>query len=197
LSISYHSYSELVIYPYGCDGIHTPERQVVEAVGHELAGKLPKDGSSGTYDPGTSWELLYAVDGGDIDWYYNQHHVFPYVIEVNSSSEGFQPAYTWRDKTVQKLRAGWGYMLDRAAQSGIRGVVKSSAQAEVAGTVSVTPMSHEQNNVEPRVYNIKKDGTFHVVVEPGMYKVSVNAGGKSFDQQVTVGATRSDVEVNL
>ena len=197
LSISYHSYSELVIYPYGCDGAHTPERQVVESVGQTLASKMPKDGSSGTYDPGTSWELLYAVDGGDIDWYYHEHHVLPYVIEVNSSNQGFQPAYSWRKPTVEKLRAAWGYMLDRAEQSGIRGVVKGLNSADAAGTVTITPMGRNGENLEPRIYNIKKDGTFHVVVEPGMYNVSVDSGGRSASLDVTVGARRSDLEVAL
>ena len=198
LSISFHSYSELVIYPYGCDGVHTPDRQTVEGVGQHLASLLPKDGGSGTYDPGTSWELLYAVDGGDIDWYYNEHHVIPYVIEVNSGAQGFQPPFSWRKPTVEKLRAGWGYIIDRMSQSGIRGTVTANGQRATDGTVVVTPTGDNSVLGEAvRTYKIKPDGTFHVVIEPGMYKVSVRVGDASYNADEMVGADLKELSVQL
>jgi hypothetical protein len=198
LSISYHSYSELVIYPYGCDNQHTPDRETVESVGRQLASRLPKDGASGTYDPGTSWELLYAVDGGDIDWYYNEHGVIPYVIEVNSTSQGFQPPFSWRQRTVEKNRAGWGYMIDRLAQSGIRGNVSISGQQADSGVISLSTIGSESNMGEAiRTYNIKSDGTFHIVVEPGMYKLSIHVGDRTIEQNVTVGAERQNISVSI
>jgi carboxypeptidase T len=198
LSISYHSYSELVIYPYGCDGQNTPERQTVENVGKALAGRLPKDGASGNYAAGTSWELLYAVDGGDIDWYYNEHNVLPYVIELNSSNEGFQPAFTWRQRTVEKMRAGWGFMLDRMQQSGIRANVTVGGQAAVSGFVTVTPIvADSQMGAALRTYKIKNDGSFHIVIDPGMYTVAVQVGDRSMSQNVTVGAERVDLAWSL
>jgi len=117
ISISYHSFSELVIYPMGCDGVYLPEpdKALIEGIGRELASKLKKDSGSGTYAPGTAWELLYSVDGGSIDWFYAEHHVIPFVIEVNSDAQGFQPSYSqWRDKTVLKMRPGWQFILDKA-----------------------------------------------------------------------------------
>jgi hypothetical protein len=198
MSISFHSYSELVIYPYGCDGVHTPDRQTVEGVGQHLASLLPKDGGSGTYDPGTSWELLYAVDGGDIDWYYNEHHVIPYVIEVNSGAQGFQPPFSWRKPTVEKLRAGWGYMLDRVSQSGIRGSVTINSQRATDGAVVVTPIGDSSILGEAiRTYKVKPDGTFHVVIEPGMYNVSVHVGDMTYSVDETVGADLKEIAVQL
>jgi hypothetical protein len=198
LSISYHSYSELVIYPYGCDGEHTPDRETIEGVGRQLASRLPKDGSSGSYDPGTSWELLYAVDGGDIDWYYNEHHVLPYVIEVNSTSQGFQPPFSWRQKTVEKNRAGWSFMIDRLSQSGVRAHVSVGGKLADAGTVTLTSVSQGAQSTDAgRVYTVKADGTFHIVVEPGMYKLTVAAGGQSETREIMVGGERRDLVFNL
>jgi carboxypeptidase T len=198
MSISYHSYSELVIYPFGCDGQHTPERETIESVGRALAGRLPKDGNSGTYDPGTSWELLYAVDGGDIDWYYNAHNVLPYVIEVNAASQGFQPPFNWRQRTVEKMRAGWGYILDRARQSGIRGAVVSGGKILSEGSVTVTPVNAASVLGDAvHIHKIKYDGTFHVVLNPGMYRVAIHAGGRTFESEVLVGADLHELEVNL
>lgn len=199
LSISYHSYSELVIYPYGCDGSHTPDREVVETVGKQLAGRLPKDGSSGTYKPGTSWEILYAVDGGDIDWYYAEHDVIPYVIEVNSTSQGFQPPFTWRQRTVEKMRAGWSYMLDRLDESGIRGhIVGADGRPISSGEVIIESLAATQApGAVARAWRVKADGSFHILKAPGMYRLKVMSDGKTWEQDVTVGAERVDLEVTL
>ena len=100
--ISYHSYSELVIYPFGCRPKKTQTKEVVEKIGKKVANLLD-------YVPGTAWETLYNADGGDIDWMYEAYQVIPFVIEVNSRNEGFHPDYyKWRDKTVEKNQRGLG-----------------------------------------------------------------------------------------
>lgn len=200
VSISYHSYSELVIYPLGCDNQYADDRAVVESVGKGLAGTLTKDSGKGNYRPGTSWELLYAVDGGDIDWYYKEHEVIPFVIEVNATSQGFQPSYaTWRQKTVEKNRAGWSYMIDRVDQSGIRGIVKDKDGKRVTGgQVMVESLGSPLSaDAAARTWKVKPDGSFHVLTSPGMYRVKVVNGDQSWEQDVTVGATRANVDVEL
>lgn len=122
-NISYHSFSEIVIYPFGCSPqkVQDPDAKIYIKNGKELASRLKTDSGSGSYDPGTSYELLYNVDGGSIDWMYTQHKVMSYVIEVNSDSQGFQPSYSrWRDVTVKKQREGWQFLLDQMAGPGIK-----------------------------------------------------------------------------
>lgn len=183
-SISYHSYSELVIYPFGCEGQHTPNKDVVEKIGKELASKLVTDDKKGTYAPGTAPELLYAVDGGDIDWLYAEAQVIPYVIEVNSSSQGFQPSYAqWRDHTVQTQRAGWGYLLTRMDGSSFYGQIKDKAGNAVEGAqlqIKATNSSYVQT------YKANTKGYFNVIVNPGTYEVSVNVKGFQPSKQVAV-----------
>jgi carboxypeptidase T len=116
LNVSYHSFSEIVIYPYGCrpDRIPLPARTDYELVGKELAKKLVRDSGSGTYTAGVVYDLLYDADGGSIDWMYAKHGTVSYVIEVNSDSQGFQPSYArWRDDTVKRQRPGWRYILSQ------------------------------------------------------------------------------------
>lgn len=115
-NLSYHSFSEIVIYPFGCNPKKIPaeHRQLYEGIGKELARKIVRDSGSGTYRAGTSYELLYDVDGGSVDWMYAKEKVMAFVIEVNSSSQGFQPSYSaWRESTVKRNRAGWQYILDQ------------------------------------------------------------------------------------
>ncbi|MCD4652883.1 hypothetical protein K8T06_03005, partial [bacterium] len=51
--ISYHSYSELVIYPYGCDGDVTPDHDAVSSIGQGMASVIECDNGTMGYDPGT------------------------------------------------------------------------------------------------------------------------------------------------
>jgi carboxypeptidase T len=111
-NISYHAYGEMVIHPFGCDGsLPNPVDQVVETA--KVLGGLVK------HVVGASWQILYDVDGGDIDWMYGVHHVIPFVLEVSSRSDGFQPSYSRRDPVVNQNRIGWKYLLAKASGIGL------------------------------------------------------------------------------
>ena len=170
--LSLHSFSELVIYPYGC-GQHTDQKDVVEPIGQQLARLIPRDDGNGTYRAGTPPELLYAADGGDIDWMYHEQGVIPYVIEVNGAEQGFQPDYDqWRNRTVQKLRPAWQYLLERMNGPSIEGSVAPGVAVAIDG----------------RSYKPRADGYFRVLVNPGVHTVEVrNGGGVVSQQRVQVG----------
>ncbi|MFM8269453.1 MAG: M14 family metallopeptidase [Pseudomonadota bacterium] len=122
-NLSFHSYSELVIYPFGCDPdvVPEPDAKIYLKTAKEFASKLVRDSGSGTYKAGTAYDLLYNVDGGSIDWMYGKEKVMAFVVELNGSSQGFQPDYKkWRDSTVNRQRAGWMYLLDQMAAPGIK-----------------------------------------------------------------------------
>lgn len=147
-NISYHAYSELVIYPYGCKGQRTANKEVVEGIGKELGATL-------NYVPGTSWETLYSVDGSDIDWMYQEEQVIPYVIEVSPRSDGFQPPYSKRDATVELNRKGWQLLLDKLDGPMVRGIKKD------AKTIKVISENFETQ------YRINPDGSYFVVLPKG------------------------------
>lgn len=158
-NISYHSYSEIVIYPFGCRPRKTPTTEAVEQIGAEIGQKL-------NYKPGTAWELLYNADGGDIDWMYTEHQVIPFVIEVNSTSQGFHPDYSqWRDKTVNRNRAGWMHLFARLNGPGLHGVVEakdySSIKIYKPGSTQLL-----------QTYKINPDGSFYLILKAGTYDFS-------------------------
>jgi hypothetical protein len=163
-NISYHSYSELVLYPYGCRPLRTQTAAVVENIGREMGRLL-------NYTPGTPWETLYNADGGDIDWMYQEMQVIPYVLEVSASSHGgFHPDYArWRNVTVERNRAGWQFLLDRAAGPGVRGHITAS-QVELEIDVKDAAGKLVQ------IYKVNPDGTYHVVLNPGMYDLTFRSG---------------------
>ncbi|MBU6153521.1 MAG: zinc carboxypeptidase [Bdellovibrionales bacterium] len=182
MSVSYHSYSEIVIYPYGCEGQRTETREVVEKIGKELASKLKKDDGRGTYTAGTAPELLYSVDGGDIDWLYAVAQVIPFVIEVNAVSQGFQPNYSrWRDQTVEAQRAGWKYILGRMDGSSLYGQIKDPQGRSVQ---QAKIRIRSADGVFSQELRVNPDGFFNVILNPGLYRVQIEATGYSSEPQV-------------
>lgn len=189
--ISYHAYSELVIYPYGCGDRRTQTKEVVEKIGKKVAHLLD-------YEPGTAWELLYNADGGDIDWMYEAYQVIPYVIELNSRRQGFHPKYSkWRDKTVERNRDGWQYLLKRVFESGVRGIVKTQEGTLSDFSIEVDKVT-KGKEIFFQNYIGHNTGAFHIVLNPGTYSLKIKSGSKVLrTQQITVGNTLERVEINL
>lgn len=188
--ISYHSYSELVLYPYGCQGRRTETHQIISKIGNKIGEIL-------NYEAGTPWEILYGVDGGDVDWMYAAHQVIPYVIELNSAREGFQPRYdVWRDRTVEKNRPAWQYLLNRLEGTGVRGVVKNR-DGEVMNdyTVEVIKVNKDLTEYKIQDYVGNPDGSFHIILNEGEYKLNFRYGARSMMTE-TISLNSSRVELN-
>jgi carboxypeptidase T len=188
--ISYHSYSELVIYPMGCNGKRTQNSDVVESIGKDM-GSLLK------YKAGTAWELLYSVDGGDIDWMYAEYQVIPYVIEVNSSSEGFQPDFSKRQPTVERNRKAWQHVLERLDGSGIRGSVSSKGVALTDFTIKVQKKVGT-GYVDYMNYRGNVDGSYHLVLNSGDYRVTLAAPTtQTVSKEIAVSTSRVQLNFDL
>ena len=171
-NISYHSYSEIVIYPFGCRPRKTPAEESVMDIGAEIGRKI-------NYKPGTAWELLYNADGGDIDWMYTEHQVIPYVIEVNSTGEGFHPDYAkWRNKTVQRNRPGWMHLLSRLEGASLQGTVGNTGHKtiKVFKAGSLTPFQN---------YKINPDGSFYIILKEGKYDFSFEGSERTESKKLT------------
>lgn len=90
-SITYHSYSNLLIYPWGYDELHVPEPDHSAFV--SMTGQMA---AINGYSPGTAWELLYTTNGDSDDWLYgasDEHGpIFAITPEVGGSGDGFWPS---------------------------------------------------------------------------------------------------------
>ena len=107
--ISYHSYSELVLYPWG--GVYEPvenekDRKAFIAMAKEMAditGYTAKQSSE-----------LYAATGDATDWTYAERGVFSFTFELSPSrwgSGGFYPGVSILEKTVKDNIAAANYLL--------------------------------------------------------------------------------------
>lgn len=168
-NISYHSYSELVLYPHGCNGQRSQIAEVIEPIGKAM-------GEAVDYTAGTPWETLYAVDGSDIDWMHAEYNVIPFVIEVNSSSQGFQPNYSVRQATVERNRPAWQILLRRLQGTRISGLVTHSQNTVTDFNVKVQKrngflMADYMN------YKGQSNGAYHLILNEGSYRLIISSPG--------------------
>jgi murein tripeptide amidase MpaA len=90
-NIDFHTYSELVLWPYGyttantAGGMNADQANTFATLGRNMA-------ATNGYTPEQSSDL-YIADGTSIDWMWGAHRIFAYTFEMypRSSSPGFYP----------------------------------------------------------------------------------------------------------
>lgn len=85
--LNYHSYSNLLLYPWGYIPDTTPDHRIFS----QFATKLIMDNA---YNTGPASLMLYSVNGNSDDWMYAdpaKPKMFAYTPEVGSQDDGFWP----------------------------------------------------------------------------------------------------------
>lgn len=98
--ISYHSYSELILYPWGYTSSPCPDDTKFRKYANDMAslnGYTPMQASS-----------LYVAHGTEVDWFYNNVSAFSFVFELDKS---FSPPANQIPKTCAKNREASFYLL--------------------------------------------------------------------------------------
>lgn len=100
--LSYHSYGELLLYPWGYFSGFTSDQAVFAALGAELAAGT--NYAVGNPALGT----IYITNGDSDDWAYGEtgqkNRIFGFTPEVNTSAQGgFGPAETYIQPTFDLL----------------------------------------------------------------------------------------------
>jgi len=89
ISINYHQYGPLFLYPPGYAVFHTPDRGIL----HGLAERITEVNG---YECGTGWEVIYATNGDSDDWLYDagEHDkIYSATIEAGTGLDGFWPEW--------------------------------------------------------------------------------------------------------
>ena len=108
IDLSIHSYSELVLWPWGVSG-SPPDNSFVTTLGQRAAGQIGRI-SGGTYTPQQSVQL-YPTNGGIEDWFYGWARTvggFPcpsYTFEVGT--EFYQPTNNLDGMQTQVFKGIW------------------------------------------------------------------------------------------
>ncbi|NWZ23359.1 CBPA1 Carboxypeptidase, partial [Asarcornis scutulata] len=82
--ISIHSYSQLLLYPYGYTTTPVPDAEELHQVAEEAAAALSSlYGTKYTY--GSIISTIYQASGGTIDWTYNQGIKYSFTFELRDT----------------------------------------------------------------------------------------------------------------
>ncbi len=104
LSLSYHSYGEQILFPWGYAALNTPDHDLFLAIGDSL-----RQGNGYAVGNAASGEI-YITNGDSDDWLYGdtqtKNRVFGYTIELNSYEEGgYSPPESQIQPTFEKMLA--------------------------------------------------------------------------------------------
>ncbi len=174
--ISYHSYSELILYPYGCESINNPSKDLFQSIGESMNAKIRNDQNrSNAYKVGPVATTIYEADGSDLDWQWKEHGVLAYCIEVNSNS--FRPNYNeWRNITVERQEGGWQSLLRRMSQSGIRANIQTSLPNDVRYALKKIEGSRKlafDGDAPNRTFSLRSStGLMYQLTGKGQYEVT-------------------------
>ena len=97
-SLDYHTYSNLVLFPWGTDYFGGNGRCVDDPEFRLIADSMStaiSRVSGASYEMGTPWELLYNTNGGSFDWEYGDtllhSKMYSLTTETGNSDDGFWP----------------------------------------------------------------------------------------------------------
>ncbi len=90
LALNNHTYSDILIYPWGYANATTPDSELFEAYAQLLT-------EENGYEYGTCYQTLqYVANGGSDDWFYGEqdtkNKIIAFTPEAGSPSDGFWPA---------------------------------------------------------------------------------------------------------
>jgi len=119
-AVSYHTYQESVMWPWGYSFDLAEDSDVMANVGEEMASRITKQSGVGTYDPYQS-AGLYPTSGDFTDWGYGfslyggGKNLFAYTVEACAS---FHPSESSLDQVVRENFDGALYICEIADSIG-------------------------------------------------------------------------------
>ena len=84
--MTYHSYSELLMWPWGWKLQQTPDSLLYDQVGNVMADMIQCLGG-GTYGRGPVYSAIYGVSGSSMDWFYAWSHYIGGISNLSFTAE--------------------------------------------------------------------------------------------------------------
>jgi hypothetical protein len=190
--ISYHSYGELVLFPYG-HNMHTyaPDHGALQDLAVEIAATIPAE-HGGNYTPQEMWRLYPAMGTTD-DYAYGEHGIFAFTIELGT--EFIPPAYKIDTISNDNLQAAM-ILLDRINYSTLTGnIIDAETLLPVVAEVFIEGIDDTGDFRYPYTSD-EEFGRYYRLLQPGSYTVTFYADGYEKVSFENVEITR-DGQTNL
>ena len=178
--ISYHSYGELVLYPYGHDnGVTAPDNSALKGLSDKMASNI-KSQEGGTYTSIQSL-ALYPAAGTLDDYAYGEHGIFSYCIELASNNQsigGFIPPQNQIKSICDNNIDAAMILLNRINYSTLTGHIRDSQTKEpINANIFVKGIDdqgtyrnpYKSDKIYGRYYRFLKDGSYTVIFSSEQY----------------------------
>lgn len=191
-SLSYHSFSEFVLYPFGCGDLRSSENKLLAAIGKEMADLLPSDSNDGsTYVAETPWKLLYSADGESMSYLHSEFGTTAFGFEINQE---FQPDYALREPTLVKHRKAWKYFLERIDRN-LLTIKVTNAGAPAQAAIEIDTIQHQHGE---KPFRTNAAGAFFKILDPGHYVVRATlADGRKAEAAIDMQGQPQVLELKL
>jgi hypothetical protein len=171
--ISYHSYGELILYPYGyAETAVAPDQIALNELAVAMSLVLPGQ-YGGNYTPQPSW-ALYPCTGTTDDYVYGMQGVFGFTIEL--ATEFIPPASQVAQICDDNIDAAL-LLLNRINYSSLRGHITDAVSGEpVQAEIFIEGIDNTGAFRHPYTSN-EQFGSYYRILSDGSYQVSFHAFG--------------------
>ncbi len=179
--ITYHSYGELVLYPFGYqNNMIAPDQIELAALAEDIAGAIPGL-YGGYYTPEAGYDL-YPCMGTTDDYSYGEHGTFSFTVEL--ATEFIPPSYQVDPICNANLEAA-NILMSRVDTQTLTGqITDASSGAPIVANIFVDGIDntgvfrhpYQSDSTFGRYYRFLPGGNFEVTfTSPGYLPVVMNA----------------------
>lgn len=165
--LDFHSYGEVVLYPWK-NFPSPPDEELVVELANEIAKRISRTTQLDHY----SIKPLNGKLGQSAIWMHGRAGVLSYIIEVGDSHF---PNGRYISQIVSQNAKAAFYVLDRLFKSAIKGVIRNAYnKVPISAELEITRYA------SPLISNPVSDassGYFYRVVQPGIYSIKFSAPG--------------------
>jgi len=170
LAISYHSYGEVILYPWSWPGTGepTPDNALIQEIASELARRIKNEDGDGTY----SYRTTHGASKS-LCWMYGVPGVIELLVELGTS---FIPPGNRIQPIVNSNLKGLFYIMDRASGAGTKVKVMDVDTGEpICANVRIGEIDNF-NYIIPRFTN-PYTGIHVRLLQKGKYTLIISAFG--------------------
>lgn len=188
MALSFHSYSGLVLYPWGYTTDPAPERSLLMTIAQNMAAYNGYQAVQGA--------VLYPVNGEFGDWMYGQLNIPTFTIEINGRNSRYIPEIEMIE-TDCKMNREACFVLPKIAsdpysifQAGINAATVDEIGDPVPNaSVNLTGIGRTV------LLRSDQDGRFNVSLEPGSYQVRITANGGYTNETTTLVTDKTYIQL--
>lgn len=173
LSLSYHSYGEIVFYPWEWGSSYAPDETTLRNIASSIASRITKQSGWESYDYGHNG----AMAGMSANWLYGKLGTFDFMVEVLPYPFFIPPGHLV-DSVYLSNKPGALYVLERVHGSSITGITTDSATT--LPLKAVVRIQEIVEHITPPMNERTSDpthGRYRWLVTPGTYTLEVSQEG--------------------